>query len=271
MADSIRKCLDEADTVSELKLLLSASKDKTFVVVEGDDDVRLFKSLLGCKVSLVQSYQSKIGVEKMIKMHFPKHKRVIGIRDKDYQKKPLCNRIFYCDYCCSEMMIIANYDCFERIYNSYCNTPLEAQNLRLKCLQCLEQLSELRCLNEERQWRVIFDGIKPAALYDDNQSTMNDNIRAQLNNCNPANPITKRRIASLTKRFPVNHDEEELLYLTNGHDFINIFHHIGKIKESIKAVGKSLRSSFGKVEFQKTKLYNSLYYYQQKNGLSIVN
>ena len=25
------------------------------------------------------------------------------IRDKDYQKKPLCNRIFYCDYCCSEI------------------------------------------------------------------------------------------------------------------------------------------------------------------------
>ena len=99
MADSIRKCLNEADTVSELKLLLSASKDKTFVIVEGDDDVRLFKSLLGCKASLVQSYQSKLGVEKMIKNHFPRQKRIIGIRDKDYQKKPLCNRLFYCDYC----------------------------------------------------------------------------------------------------------------------------------------------------------------------------
>lgn len=92
MDDSIRKCLDEADTVSELKLLLSASKDKTFVVVEGDDDCRLFKSLLGKNVDIVQSYQSKLGVEKMIKRHFPRQKRVIGIRDKDYQEKPICNR-----------------------------------------------------------------------------------------------------------------------------------------------------------------------------------
>lgn len=271
MADSIRKCLDEADTVSELKLLLSASKDKTFVVVEGDDDVRLFKSLLGCKVSLIQSYQSKLGVEKMIKIHFPKQKRVIGIRDKDYQKKPLCNRIFYCDYCCAEMMIIANDDCFERICNSFCNTSIEPKTLRSNCLKCLEYLSKLRYLNEKKKWKVVFDGIKPSVLYDVNQSIMDKNILEHLNKCNPTNQISTKRLLSVQTTFPGKCKEEDLLYITNGHDFINIFYCLGNMKEGIKFVGKALRSSFGKTEFQHTQLYNKLFDYQQKHALNIID
>ena len=57
MADSIRKCLDQNDTIEELKLLLSDSKDKVFVVVEGDEDVRLFMSLLREEACLVQSFK----------------------------------------------------------------------------------------------------------------------------------------------------------------------------------------------------------------------
>ena len=74
MADSIRKCLDQNDTIEELKLLLSDSKDKVFVVVEGDEDVRLFMSLLREEACLVQSFKGKLGVEEMIKVHFPRKK-----------------------------------------------------------------------------------------------------------------------------------------------------------------------------------------------------
>ena len=271
MADSIRKCLDEADTVSELKLLLSASKDKTFVVLEGDDDIRLFKSLLGCKVGLVQSYQSKIGVEKMIQVHFPREKHVIGIRDKDYQQKPLSNRIFYCDFCCLEMMVIANDEVLERVYNSYCNTVIGATVLRLTCLRHLELLSELRCLNEREKWNVKFDGINPQVLYDEDQSAMDENVIRYLNSCNPDNTISDERYSAVKKQFPIKNSENELLYIANGHDFTSIFHYLGKIKESKIVIGKALRSSFGKNEFKKTQLYRKLLEYQQKNKIAILD
>ena len=271
MADSIRKCLDENDTIAELKLLLSASKDKVYVVVEGDDDVRMFKNLLGCKTYLVQSYQSKLGVEKMIHINFKKQPRVIGIRDKDYQNKPIDKRIFYCDFCCSEMMIVSNDDCFTRIYNAFCDTSIDAMKLRFICLQYLEYLSKLRCLNEKKKWNIKFDGISPNSLYDSDMSKMNLNIIEYLNKRNPNNIISKKRQDDVESLFQKNLNEKELLNITNGHDFINLFHWLGKVKNSINSVGNSFRASYGKIEFKQTKLYNNLLKFQHSNFLSIVD
>lgn len=271
MADSIRKCLDQNDTIEELKLLLSDSKDKVFVVVEGDEDVRLFMSLLREEACLVQSFKGKLGVEEMIKVHFPRKKQIIGIRDKDYQKKPLNNRIFYCDYCCSEMMVVANDECFIRVSNSICKEVSKAKTLRLMCLQCLELLSEIRYLNERKKWGIKFEGLRLTKLYDPNQSIMDYNIIQNLNKMNPKNLLSAKRLALLKRFFPFKHNEEELLDITNGHDFMNIFHCIGKVGMKISETGKVFKISFGKNEFKQTKLYKDLLKFQQKMGLLIVD
>ena len=271
MANSIITSLDENYTVAEIKLLLASSRTKTIVVVEGDDDVRLFTTLLAEDVSLVQSFHSKLGVESWITSEFAGQNRVIGIRDKDYQIAPLDDRIFYCDYCCSEMMIISNDSCFSRVFSNYCNVPIPALDLREKCLRCLELLSKLRFMNETNNWKVKFDGVKPAVLYNNNQTTMNDNIITSLNNMNPENCLSESRIELLKNRFPNSFNQIELLEITNGHDFIELMHGLGKVKESIKALGKGFRTSFGKLEFVNTLLYKHLNNYQVNNNLHIVD
>lgn len=271
MANSVRDKLDEIDTVSEIKLLLAHDKKCVCVVVEGEDDQRLFGPLLEKNVELLQSYASKNGVDEIIKKYFPKNKRVIGIRDKDYQTKPVSRRIFHCDYCCAEMMIVAIDDCFKRVYfNFYRGKQYNFVELRLHCLERLETLSKLRKLNEVALWRVKFDMIKPGSLYDDDKRQMNSNIITVLNGCNQANPIDGTRIALCAKLRPCI-TIDDYLNITNGHDFINLLLHMCNNRNcSIKSIESSLRSTFGIAEFRQTILYKSLYNYQSTANLDIV-
>ena len=49
MVNSIIENLDEADMVSEIRLMLNHNKEKVCVIVEGPDDLKLFSPLLSTK------------------------------------------------------------------------------------------------------------------------------------------------------------------------------------------------------------------------------
>ena len=98
MVNSIRDKLDEADTISEIRLTLTHNPDNVCVVVEGEDDQMLFRPLLSDNVEVFQSYASNTGVDNIVQNHFLGNKRVIGIRDKDYLTTPINNQCFFCDY-----------------------------------------------------------------------------------------------------------------------------------------------------------------------------
>ncbi|MBQ8740694.1 MAG: hypothetical protein IJY79_04000 [Clostridia bacterium] len=273
MVNSVRDKLDEADTVSEIRLMLGHDKDTVCVVVEGEDDQKLFRPLLAENVELFQSYASKIGVDNIVKHYFPRNKRVIGIRDKDYLEKPVNKRSFFCDYCCAEMMIIAIDSCFERLYcNFYKKRNFDSNNLRLHCLERLEKLSKLRQLNEQNHWNVIFDGIKPGKHYNNEVSIMEAGILAEINTQNPTNPIDSTRelmCDSLCKCSTVN----EYLTITNGHDFVHLFCIVcldKHSKTSIETIEATMRGTFGKEDFKQTTLYANLFTYQTNKKIRIV-
>lgn len=269
MVNSIRDKLDESDTVSEIRLLLGTSKTKVCAIVEGEDDVKLFTPLLSKDVDLLQSYSSREGVLEIVRKHFSKNKRVIGIRDRDYKQISKNKRIFYCDYCCAEMMVIGVDRCFERLYLNFYKGSLKSDDLRLDCLKHLEQLSKYRMLSECRNWKIRFDGISPTRLYDDNISQMNMNILSEINRQNPSNPLTAQR-QQLCASLPACRSLEELLQITNGHDFVNLFCKMSVNNTSIKAIEATLRGVFGPEEFKQTQLYKDLAAYQQKKKLNIL-
>lgn len=268
MVNSIRDNLTETDTISELRLLLPAQKDCTFILVEGPDDLQLFTPLLHEKVELIKSYGSKNGIEHIIMDHFKRNKRVIGIRDKDYQKKSQSNRIFFCDFCCAEMMIVANINSFNRVYANFYKGTLTPADLRLYCLSHLEFLSNIRKLNELHSWRIRLDGIKSNSLFDDNISRMNTKIVSEINAQNPSNQLDALRLAQITAQ-PQCVSLSDYLLITNGHDFVRIFSKLCK-NCSIDAIESSLRCAFSSMEFKTTNLYSNLYAYEQKHNLHIV-
>lgn len=273
MVNSIRDRLDEADTISEITLSLGHNKDTVCIVVEGEDDQTLFRPLFTDNVVIFQSYNSKNGVDNIVKTYFPRNKRVIGIRDKDYLMAPIAKRSFHCDYCCAEMMIISINECFERIYcGFYKNGGMDSETLRIYCLERLEKLSKYRQLNEQNDWHVKFDGIKPSRFYNTDITIMEGDILSEINSQNPDNIIDGIREAqccALRKCTSLS----DYLNITNGHDFVNLFYKVctgNHGQAGIQSVNISMRASFGKEEFKKTQLYTNLLTYQTSKNISIV-
>ena len=273
MVNSIKEKLNETDTISEIKLMLGHDRNNVCVVVEGESDQALFRSLLSDKVILFQSYSSKIGVDNIVKKYFSYNKRVIGIRDRDYSKSPTSQRCFFCDYCCMEMMILANDSCNERLYcNFYKGSAFDKDTLKLYCLERLELLSRLRQFNEIKKWKICFNGIKPGRLHNTDKIFMENNIVSEINRQNPNNEIDEKRKKQCEKCFKCS-SFQDYLQITNGHDFINLYCEICKeyyAGISINSIEKAFRTSFGPAEFKHTKLYNSLLEYQNKTQLSIL-
>lgn len=272
MVNSIREKLSESDTISEIRLLLGVDKARVCLVVEGEDDQKLFAPLFAKNVDIIQSYNSRDGVVNIVHKHFPNNKRVIGIRDKDYERKVKDARVFYCDFCCAEMMIISIDICFERLYSNFYKGSFNSQDLRLYCLSHLEKLSKYRKLNERNGWKIKFDGIKPGKLFDDIIMQMDDNILMEINKQNPYNQITKTREKSCVVLSRCS-SLDDYLHITNGHDFVNLFCAIclkTSNQTSVKAIEVALRSAFNKEEFKQTQLYNALLLYQNKCNINVM-
>ena len=119
MVNSIRDKLNEDDTVSEIRLMLGHNRETVCLVVEGEDDQKLFHSLFSNNVDIFQSYASSTGVDNIVNNYFFGNKRVVGIRDKDYLDHPINDQCFFCDYCCAEMMVISIDSCFDRLYCNF--------------------------------------------------------------------------------------------------------------------------------------------------------
>ena len=268
MVNSIRDNLDEIDTISEIRLLLPVQKEYTFILVEGVDDLQLFRPLLSEKVELIKSYGSKNGIEKIVGQHFKHNKRIIGIRDRDYAKKPCSKRMFFCDYCCSEMMIISNIEAFNKIYSNFYTGTMSPADLLLYCLKYLEYLSRIRKLNEEKNWKIRLDGIKANKLYNSNISIMNQNIISEINRQNPSNQLDAVKILMINKQ-PSCSTLIDFLKITNGHDFVHIFSKLCN-NWGFKYIEHSLRCAYSLEEFADSQLYKDLQQYEKTHHLSIL-
>lgn len=271
MVNSIWDNIDINATIAEIQIAKN-HPNIIIVVVEGSDDIRLFNPLLCSSVYLINAKTGKTSVEKIV-VQFPE-KNVIGIRDKDYQKYPICNKVFYCDYCCSEMMIIAQNSCFDRVYSSLYNGKIsDPKELRLYCLRRLEFISKLRKCNEENDWGIKFDGIQIGKYYCDNIEKMKEIIIDRLKSINPGNSIFPEAIQTVEK-IPKCYDINDYLEITNGHDFLSLLMDVCK-KEgyhnlSLDTVKNTVKSTFGINEFKNTSLYYNLKAYQINCNINIV-
>lgn len=274
MVNSIRAQLDPATTISEIRLMLSQNANCVCVVVEGDNDEKLFCQLLTPNVEMFQSYSGKAGVDDIVKNQYVHSKRVIGIRDKDYGQHPSCDRVFFCDYSCAEMMIVSSDSCFRKTYvNTYLMGPYSYDQLRFHILSCLEKLSIIRMLNEKHHWGIILSGINPGRHYDSNQLTMDASIINEINNKNQSNKIDAYREGQCNSQSKCT-TLQDYLEITNGHDFIQVLRLIcekNHQKHSIKEIEIALRSSFSDDAFRRTSLYAQLTSYQNANQIAIVS
>ena len=275
--DSIREHLSKDSLVAELKMQLSSPQNlnRTMILFEGEDDISVFNSLIdndGCM--LFESYGGKAALNEII-TSIINDKRLIGIRDRDYEANPLGQRIFFCDHCNLEMMIVSNNESFSNSMFKIVRQGDDFLKLREDVLLAIKGLSITRKLNEELQWHISFKGISVNYLLTLSNPIKVKDLILYLNSIN-ANMIDDQQMDLIITE--MDKLTSHPLDYTNGHDYCQALVFFLKTKytnKGIKTIGAKDFSTFlylgyHEKHFKKTSLYNSLVLYQNQEKLSIV-
>ena len=275
--NSIKDNLSKEDMISDILLCLGADihRENVYLVVEGDDDIKFLRSFMADNVHIYESYDGKSGVEFIVGGRFATNNRVIGIRDRDYQREPISNKIFYYDYGCMEMMIIRNDDVFKNLCAEYYRGEENFLRLRTSILKELKYLSVIRMYNEREEWGKTIRGISINLAWNSGDEKIDNQII--LNKINQINSgfFKDDILQKIEEEYETEWNEEEFFYYTQGHDFYMLF---AAICDQYRAKGikyaeieASSRCSFKKNDFLTTNLYNKLNAYENLHHLNVCN
>lgn len=272
--NSIRSNLTKDYIISDLRLSLSDDiyREKVFIVVEGEDDIKFLKSYLNVDTTvLYESYDGKNGVSEIVKDFFSADKRVIGIRDRDYLSYEESPKIFFYDNCCLEMMIVENEEVFNSIYNEFYKGDMKSKELLNKMLMELKFLSIIRMYNEKFQWEINLRALSINKVFiQDIYGIDNEKVVNELNKIND-NIIDDNKLGMINEYGNQVQTVQELLNITQGHDFSSFFAAICNTHTNKginnKSVEMALRCSYRNKDFTETRLHNSLLTYQENLGI----
>lgn len=277
--NSIWDNMDKDSIINEIRSMISyPGNQSTFVVVEGPDDSAFFNDKLSAKTELVESFSGKKGVKEIVE-YFHK-KQVIGVCDRDYQQPENEERIFYYDYCCLEMMLVANDDVMRQLGGEFYRGSLSAQQLREKILHELKWISVFRKLNSEKGWNVRFGSnsqFPVPNILDESKSFQLSEAKKIINQRNASFIDThSAEYAQVQEAWQNDPDDlVSLLHITQGHDFVSCFKCFctddTKKAPASDSVEHSLRCAYRMTDFQQTALYAELKAYEGKTSLSILS
>lgn len=279
VTNSIRDNLSKEDIITEIKLSLGydVRRENTFLIVEGSDDLKFLKNFVNKKVTLFESFSGKEGIKEIIQEHFISDSQVIGVRDRDYQYNSIHSNIFYYDYCCMEMMLINNNESFESIYHEYYSDNLPPNELRALLLKELQYISLIRKNNEVNGWGIKIDGISINDSYDKRNNTiLITKIISKLNEMNSNFfQVNKDKQLQIDAENEINLNLEELLLITQGHDFLMLFSALCQQPTGrttgYKNIAASLRCACRKTDFISSTLYTQLAVHESQYALKIVS
>lgn len=254
-----------------MSIAADISHTKAFIVVEGIDDVNFFKNKVSENVEVIESFSGKEGVKEILFACLDDC--IIGICDIDYDKGYKQNRLFYYDYSCLEVMMIMNNDVFRQVMSEIYLGDLDYLSLRNKLFSDLKWFSLLRKYNFENDLTIRFDGIKMSNCYDIKNSCF-DITKAlkEINKTNPTLLSEDRRIFTLITKELDKVENDELPYITNGHDIFGYFHCLAENKKiKSKNISQLFRCAYRNRDLYETKLYRELKKYEKDHKVNLIS
>lgn len=258
------------------ELMLDSShpnnKNRVFIFVEGESDIRIFRKCFDaqiCKVENIPGGNCKL--EECTATIAQRHPYVFGIRDADFlhldeqpYQKP---HMFLTDFHDMEMSLVANDDVLAAVLmeNAPLNNPVGTESakqhaLRNELMQVIEPISYLKWLNVLMNLKLVFAKTGFVDLI--NFSSLSFNFSEYFNRLIRNSPdagikdftIIEQHITELRTLNPKPY------YLCNGHDFMKIL--AAYIRDIWKGSGMSddkmagnFRLVFTKEHWQQTQLY----------------
>jgi uncharacterized protein DUF4435 len=266
---TLKETLSSIDAVGSVRLsfFTPQGKDKVYVLVEGPDDIKLFRKIFCKKNVSVQDVpgSSKIDLIKALEKIQSVTTKVIGINDADFRRiknaLPTNPSHFLSDGHDTEMMLIQSDETFNAVLCELGLSIDSISDLRLSIINSLLFLSGVRYWNEAdagtESKGINFEGINMRIFFDGSDldaSLLVQELHARSRNSK--DEINQQNIESLIKGFENNFD------FCNGHDFHKALDIIIRKKCNEKPGPKNLEADFRKSyhfsDFTKTNLYADL-------------
>jgi hypothetical protein len=259
----------EIINVIRLKWNSPSGTGRVCILVEGQEDYRVYGKLFDAKSSWLEPTGGKDSLETILKRLTKETKQIIGIQDADFShlenKEPEIDSLFFTDCHDIEMTMFKAEGVVKNIFSEYGNIS-DMKDAWGIIIENASYIGYIRWYNEWTNFGYSIDGI--FFKYDiDNLSNEKSRIIEMLNNQseNKKQDLKSEDI----ENFIEGHRTDDYYNLCNGHDVIKLL--MKTLSQGERNLYTALRLSYQDHHFIKTKLHRDIVQWQQQSGFSIVS
>jgi len=269
------------EKLNELRLDIAHpnSKGISFILLEGETDIRLFRKLFNlnnCKVENIPGGKNKL--EECVQTLVNIYPLILGIRDADFirvnEPQYSLDNMFLTDLHDIEMTML---DFEPIVYAIVCEysdiNKSQTVALRSNLISTIKHISYLKLLNDKENLELTFrPGFQDLISFANQKIDFDqylDRVIAKSPNAVVKDKSKLKDMVSL-----IEQSDPDLLQITNGHDLLESF--AKYFREAEKQHGVSgellealLRISFNLDYFRQTQLYRELSNWQIRNNVEI--
>lgn len=269
------------EKLNELRLDISHpnSNGISFILLEGDTDIRLFRKLFNlnnCKVENIPGGNKKL--EECVQTLVNIYPLIIGIRDADFirinESEYLLNNMFLTDLHDIEMTMLNFEPILNAIVFEYSNLN-KSQHLAFKnnLLDVIKHISYLKLLNDRENLELTFSSGFQDLISFANQMIDLEQYLDRVISKSP-NAVIKDKEILKAKINAIEQQDPDLLQITNGHDLLNSFAKYFREEEKRNGLSgenleATLRMLFNIDFFSQTNLYQQLDNWKNQNNVQI--
>lgn len=274
----MRRHITTDSKVNEIRMLLNKKnyKNKTFVLLEGNTDIKLFRGLFESSKVQIESLDGKTNVESAVANLSKENKdRIIGICDADFDhvnnRETLSQILFLTDSHDSEMMMIGS-PAIGSLISEYAKPAyyegLE-RNLSKKSLEVCYEVGLVRWINCNENLEINFKGMNFESFLTVNNLNLIFCINSFLQNLIDNSPHIKIDKQKLLEKIKEYREKDACHFqVCSGHDLTKVISmilsqdHVGIFPINPGRVESSLRLAYSFSDFQKTNLHSKIVEWQ---------
>jgi len=277
VSNSLRGSLNARDAIDLIILSLrsDAGKNLIYILVEGQDDCKIYGKLFDQSKACVECANGKGQVSVALKELNDITKQVFGICDADFghlqNTLPSFQNLFFTDFHDIEMTMLSVDGVLGNTL-AECRFLGETQVILQKALEETKFIGYVRWFNEIKGIGLDFQKTKRlGGFFRSSNNAISLDENAYLDALNMRSKYkTKAVILSDITHFIQTHNTEDIFNLCNGHDVTAFMALVIEGKTSHDQLCSFLRVSFNVHYFRKTKLHDDILKWQTEHGFSVL-
>jgi hypothetical protein len=281
--DTLQNSISSSSIISTIRLALNSigADLKTWILVEGPDDVKIYRKFFNSSMVSVNAAKLDNGVKNCdsvdvsVKELLKISSNIIGIRDRDYlfynPSYSTQSNIFFTDKRDIEMTMLSS----EAYKTMMCEYPIEDyDNIISKALFKATYLGFIRLMNDCFNLEYKFKDLSYYYIF--GPTCENVDWKNKLISKININSLSKKReltLDSVPDFVEANaYEKEDPFLICCGHDMINLLAlSISDLAATKKTLPGLLRTSYSMAIFKKTELYDLLEKWSNSTGVKLFN